>query len=226
VAYSASLHPFIEGDALIAPLIIAPPQEVNIPNSKITTQDKIKAVAGSFGLNSAIPLAIAGAESEYKNVCNAEIGCVGGIGIFQIVQSTFDEQCEGDVYNEDDNIACGIKMMSNGEYWRWKPSSDKWMEELSYEDLPYQCSCIKGARRFGIDIPTGVSETGLEPNTTPSEGVLALFTYKGVHHVAVIIGIEDEGFTVVEWNFERCRKTHRFIKWNDKNLRGFYESSQ
>jgi len=70
------------------------------------------------------------AESEFRNVCNTE-GCRYGIGPMQIVKSTFKEQCDGDVFNQSDNITCGLIMLERGHYWRWDPSFHKWYPRLS-----------------------------------------------------------------------------------------------
>ena len=33
-------------------------------------------------------------------------------GIFQFIKATWDSMCEGDVFNENDNIKCGVKVLS------------------------------------------------------------------------------------------------------------------
>ena len=68
---------------------------------------------------------IAHCESKFKNVPNSD-GSRYGIGVMQIVQTTFDENCEGDVWNADDNIRCAVKMMAKGELWRWDMSRHCW----------------------------------------------------------------------------------------------------
>lgn len=70
------------------------------------------------------------AESHFRNICNTD-GCRYGIGPMQIVRSTFKEQCEGDVFNTEDNITCGLTMLERGHYWRWQQSVDKWFPKLS-----------------------------------------------------------------------------------------------
>lgn len=175
-----------------------------------------------------IARAIVEAESQFVNVCNVEEGCVAGIGIFQIVQSTFDEQCGGDVYDAEDNILCGFKMLENEEYWRWGESADVWTTLMEPMYMPYQCSCIKTARHRGFDLPLGTNAEDLEGNTTPRMGVLALFTYvdddgNTIDHAGEVIRIElgEPGFWVSDGNFRRCRLMERFIYWIDPSLRGF-----
>jgi len=86
-----------------------------------------------YGIDGKAPLEIAKAESQYKNVCNKQYGCGAGIGIFQIVQTTFDENCEGSPYDIKDNIVCGIKMIKNGDYWRWSQSKHVWIHNIPEE---------------------------------------------------------------------------------------------
>ena len=84
-----------------------------------------------YGIDDELPLEIARAESQYKNVCNKQYGCSAGIGIFQIVQTTFDENCEGSPYDVKDNIKCGIKMIKDGDTWRWSQSMHVWSQHIS-----------------------------------------------------------------------------------------------
>ncbi len=111
----------------------------------LETTDQIKAyiteVSERYGIKVALAIKIAEAESypQLFNTCHCDYGqphdrtcvenCQKGISIYKIVQSTFDEQCEGDVYNIKDNIDCGILMMSKSQYWRWEKSVKKWGSE-------------------------------------------------------------------------------------------------
>ncbi len=191
------------------------------PERVTTVQEKIVNVSKYYGIEPDIPLAIAEAESDFINVCNKEIGCFGGIGVFQIVQSTFDEQCRGDVYDMEDNIFCGVRMIANREFWRWRPSAEVWTEILGPAGTPYECSCIKTARHYGADIPLNTNAEDLYPNTTPHEGAVALFRYGPTAHAGTMEAPQQEGFWMNEGNLERCRKTRRFIKWTDSRLIGF-----
>ena len=40
-------------------------------------------------------------------------------GIYQFINKTFKDFCEGDVYNAEDNIRCGIKLLSEGGLSHW-----------------------------------------------------------------------------------------------------------
>jgi len=85
---------------------------------------------------------------------------------------------------------------------------------------PYLCSCILGARRFGVNLPPGNAED-LIPNSTPVVGGVALFNYSGVHHTAVITELSEQTFSVIETNYKKCQKTQRDIRYNDPSIRGF-----
>ena len=172
----------------------------------------------------AIARVIVDAESKFQNVCNKEFGCIAGIGPFQIVQSTFDENCEGDAYNAEDNIRCGFVMLEDGEYWRWSPSAKVWLPKLPKETVPMACSCIKTARSLGANIPYGTYAADLVPNTELKQGVVALFRYSGVSHAAMVTEVLADGFWIYEGNYQRCRFSERFIPLTDPALIGFWIS--
>src|SRR3990167_3421056 len=212
--------------ALIAVAFASSLLSAEVPITKESIIETIPAIIDRIGLEysattTEIVHKIAWAESNYRNVCNTK-GCLYGIGVMQIVQSTFDEQCDGDVYKEEDNIRCGFKMVANEDYWRWKQSAGGWIPKLGEDTIPATCSCVKTARNLGANIPYGVDAGDLKANAHPGLGALALFRYSSGAHVAVITEIQEDGFFVKEGNFELCKLTCRFIQWNDLNLVGFW----
>ena len=179
-----------------------------------------------YNLSDEVPLAIGKAESDYLNVCNRQYSCIAGIGPMQIVQSTFDEQCSGEIHNVINNVRCGIKMIANEEYWRWQQSMDKWLPTLSEETrnkILSSCSCVKGLRSFGIPIRANKNAKDLPTNGTMRIGNVALFNYNGVYHAALITGININGFSIKETNYVKCKYTEREIRYTDKSIRGFYD---
>ena len=40
-------------------------------------------------------------------------------GIYQFLKSTWKENCKGDILNAEDNIKCGIRMLSEGGIGHW-----------------------------------------------------------------------------------------------------------
>ncbi len=188
------------------------------------TEDIFERVSGDFSTAiKEIAVAIITAESHFRNECNKEYGCLGGIGLFQIVQSTFDEQCEGDVYDVEDNVRCGFKLLERGDYWRWSQSFDEWVQKLKPRDIPVACSCIKAARLFGAELPLNTNASELKPNTTIFEGVLALFSYDKSDHAATVTKIGDSSFSVLEGNYIKCKMIEREVDFNDPFLKGFYD---
>jgi len=85
----------------------------------------IKKYADEYGVDRQTCLNIAFCESGYRNIPNW-YGERYGIGCYQFVRTTFNEQCDGDIYNSEDNIKCAIKLISRGELWRWKTSQKCW----------------------------------------------------------------------------------------------------
>ena len=128
--------------------------------AEITTKAEIKGyireTAINYGVDPDLALKIAECESDFKNVCNYEYGCMGGIGIYQIVMGTFRETIERMVierggiflttfpdegiavhisgespvvfspHNIEDNINAALWLMSEGELWRWSQSQHNW----------------------------------------------------------------------------------------------------
>jgi len=213
------------------------PLVIEVQKKELTVQEKISYYSSLYEIDDEIPLAIANAESQFKNICNIEKGCTAGIGIFQIVQSTFDEQCKSkgtpimsDVYVIDDNIQCGIRMIKNGDYWRWNPSMNKWLPKLSTnvkEKIESLCSCVKGVRSFGINLPSVKSAKDLPANSTFHVGAVVLFDYpeNELGHVALIVKMTPEYMIVKETNYKKCSYTERRVYYNDPNIRGFYDSN-
>lgn len=121
---------------------------LNVVTSTEQIKDYIILKAFAYDVPEDIALKISECESGFRNVCNFQYGCSGGIGIYQITKSTFDEtvgrmftEADGmfcpegmlddcvDVwspYNIKDNINVGIYLMSKSEYWRWRPSQECW----------------------------------------------------------------------------------------------------
>lgn len=62
----------------------------------------------------------------------------------------------------------------------------------------------------------------VKPNTTISEGVIAIFDYSGVKHIAIVSRITANGFAVKESNYDAGVIGTRFITWNDHALVGFF----
>lgn len=116
-------------------------------------KDYIIKIAEQYRVNPELALKIAECESKFRNICNEKYGCSSGIGIYQILQSTFDEAAKridkehfyavayiggaqeriyiyDDPYDIKQNIDVAIWLMSKGEYERWDMSA--WCWEATY----------------------------------------------------------------------------------------------
>ncbi len=214
-----------------------PKIEINVDIEKLSVKDLVSYTSDLYKISNEIPLAIVDAESDYRNVCNKEKGCVGGIGIFQITQETFDEQCKNTplIYDEKriskspydivDNVDCGIRMIKNEEYFRWEPSIESWLPLLSQENqdkINALCSCVKGLRSFGVNMPFKDAKY-LPANSTAMVGNVILFKYPKTYHASLITAIEEKYYVIKETNFGGCRYNERKVLKNDPYIRGFYK---
>jgi len=82
------------------------------------------------------------------------------------------------------------------------------------------CNCFQFVRIFTPKLPRLTKD--VKPNTTISKGVVAIFSYKGVPHYATVTALGKDTFTVREAHFQPCKTGTREIKYNDKNIKGFY----
>jgi len=120
--------PFLDESPIIMP--IEPTVEDSAEMNDIIRM--IEFWSDQYGVDEQLSKKIAFCESGFNNVCNYKFGCTGGMGIFQIVRSTFDETRErmglapSDPMNVRDNIQAGIWLISQGELWRWDPSVKCW----------------------------------------------------------------------------------------------------
>uniref|UniRef100_A0A6H1ZTX5 Uncharacterized protein n=1 Tax=viral metagenome TaxID=1070528 RepID=A0A6H1ZTX5_9ZZZZ len=186
-----------------------------------------------------ITLAIHKAENPNNEECNSD-GCKFGIGPMQIVQSTFDEQCNGDVYNENDNIQCGIELIDAGQLQRWKqsawdmPKHQGWLNRLSTTTREYalgilndneleKCSCLAYMRELGHDFPRVPDPSYLKPNSPPVIGGLILLDFK-LPHIGEVLDFRPGVILYKErilFNGQ-CSTKINWISYGDKRIRGFY----
>lgn len=105
-----------------------------LPPVVLTVKGKIVKYAKEFGTDANLAIAVAYAESCFEPTAKNKNSSASGI--FQFVQQTWEENCEGDVFNEDDNIKCGVKMLAKKENLKhWEASRKEgceggWEEHL------------------------------------------------------------------------------------------------
>src|SRR3990167_9708086 len=88
---------------------------------------------------------------------------------------------------------------------------------------PVACSCVKYIAQF-IKLPPIRTPADLEPNATLWEAKAVLLNYS-LPHIALIEKIDNRGILVKESNFKKCAYGTRWLKFDDKHIRGFYRPS-
>jgi len=217
-----------------------PVSEVTVRVDRMSVPDKIRHYSPDKRV-AELAIAIHLAENINNEVCNSN-GCRYGISSMQIVQSTFDEQCQGDVYNEDDNIKCGLKMIANKELWRWKqsaydmPNHKGWLNRLSTTTREYAleilndrelmtCSCVALMRELGHTFPRIPDPSYLEPNSFPFVGGLILLDLE-LPHIGHIVALGAEYVYYKERILinGQCLTRENKIEYVSSKLRGFFQS--
>lgn len=96
---------------------------------------KIASASCAAGIDEYKAVAIGYAESHFTNKCNTT-SCAYGIGPLQIIQSTFNSfKCAGSVYNADDNIICGVRIMKDGGFGHWGTQDTWWGSYRTWHPL-------------------------------------------------------------------------------------------
>jgi len=80
-----------------------------------TLEIKIMTEARDAGINPQVALAIAFCESGLDPLIDNKYSSASGL--FQFIDGTWENYCEGDVYDEDDNIACFMKWYPTKPHW-------------------------------------------------------------------------------------------------------------
>jgi len=81
-----------------------------------------------YGIDPALPLAVAKAESNYHPLAKSKTSTASGV--FQFIRSTWKENCVGEVFNAEDNIRCGVRMISEGGIKHWNASKSVWSKSV------------------------------------------------------------------------------------------------
>jgi soluble lytic murein transglycosylase-like protein len=91
------------------------------PNSALvepTTKEIIKTLAPYYDVDVETALRIAECESQFGTY-NYNWEGSSAKGVYQFIDSTFANYCDGDVLNEKDNITCFMKLYNKFPHW-WK----------------------------------------------------------------------------------------------------------
>ena len=90
-------------------------EEIELLKPK-TIQEKIIEMSIEYGVDTQTALDIAKCESQFDPL--AKNPNSSAKGIYQFIDSTWEERCSGDVLNEDDNIKCFMELYNKyPHYW-------------------------------------------------------------------------------------------------------------
>lgn len=105
--------------------------QADIGEIELKVKIKIAEEASEDILLQEIATEIARAESGFNP--NAKNPKSTATGIFQFIKGTWKKYCEGDRLNYEDNVACAVRMLSEGGYSHWDASKSLWWPKLSSE---------------------------------------------------------------------------------------------
>ena len=95
-----------------------------------TIEETIQFYADEYGIDFELVKAIAKAESWSTKLNDYDPKAKNSIssakGIYQFLDSTWKKNCDGDVLDYDDNIRCGVRLISEGKENHWLPSVQFW----------------------------------------------------------------------------------------------------
>lgn len=107
--------------------------------------EKIRRYSNYYGADPLLALNVACAESCAKNKGNivvfnpnAKNPNSTASGIFQFIEGTWEAMCEGDVFNEDDNVRCGTKVLAKENGIKHWEASRKEGFGNGWENKPYE----------------------------------------------------------------------------------------
>lgn len=106
--------------AEVKPIIVLEAQLIPL----VSVETKIREKAKEYGYPEEKALAIARAESDLNPQARNKTSSAKGV--FQFIDSTWNYYCKGEVLNEDDNINCAVRMLSEGGESHWNASRHIW----------------------------------------------------------------------------------------------------
>jgi soluble lytic murein transglycosylase-like protein len=125
--YPRTTHSDIEE----APPILNPLESLSETPTTEEVKLAVSYIANEYGIDEVCYHAIVRCESQYRNVCNFNYGCSGGIGYAQIIKQTA-QHCskkmgrEIDPHNPIDNLECGAWLLKNEGTYHWGTKDTWW----------------------------------------------------------------------------------------------------
>ena len=141
----ASLKIYTQENTPTSSLASSSLEAKEVARDERTTSEKIIERARYYNLDPLLALNVACAEScardKEGNVYfnpQAKNPNSSASGIFQFIKGTWNEMCEGDVFNEDDNADCGVKVLAQKNGLRhWEASRNEGFGQ-GWENKPYE----------------------------------------------------------------------------------------
>jgi len=125
----------------VDPIVVEIPKVIPEPNKEVS--DLIKHYAKEYGADEKLALNVACAEScmrdgeDIKFNTNAKNPRSTASGVFQFIKGTWEHFCDGEVFDPDDNVKCGVKLLANGGIAHWEASRQEGFGG-GWEKLPYE----------------------------------------------------------------------------------------
>ncbi len=89
----------------------------------------------------------------------------------------------------------------------------------------YDGSCVAGVRVYVPNLPhMDAVWFATLPHSMPAPGNVVVMSYPDdVWHIAYILSVSEDGFTVYEWNYHHGKKDTRLVPWDDPAIYSFFD---
>ena len=171
---------------------------------KPTVESLISSVAKEYGISSTTLYNLAYSESKLNPDPKGHNDGGKACGVVQIHADLWDFDCQELIDDPEIGLEFAAKHIKAGTAWKY------WTPANCYSYLKYALK---------IPLPRMAQIT---PNASAKVGMVAVFYYKSVKHVAYVTAMGKTSFTVKEANYKAGLVATREVSLNDPHLSGFY----
>ncbi len=169
-----------------------------------TLEERATLIAREYGISPTTLKNLVASESAWNPNAIGDNG--DSVGLVQIRLRNWPNITKEQALDPEFSLRFAAQKIKEGKEWLWSP-----------------CSCIKGARNLGVNIPIGTDAQDLKSNSVPTIGSLILLKYEnGVSHVGVIQKITDSTFVFESYNRIPCLHSVDEIGMNSPFIVGFW----